>query len=80
MLTGSEQDDLGFEHHITKNEQVLIKRDGTIVTILRGKQAHSFMAKIDQLRFVEQQQWMARLTGNYKRGNEKKSKNHHRNR
>ena len=64
---------LGFGYKNLKSGDVLIDRNGKMVTTLRGKKAVSFTAKMDELDFSGQQQMMARITGNYKRGNEKSS-------
>ena len=73
-----EQDgtDLGFVYTAVKNGNVLIKHHGKLATTLRGSKAGAFMRKMSLLDFKGQQQWMARVTGNYKRGNERLSKNH----
>jgi hypothetical protein len=47
---------------------------------LRGRQAQAFLAEIESADEADLQQLMARLTGNYKRGNERSAKNHPRNR
>ena len=72
--------DLGFVHTVAKNGNVLINREGKLVTILRGSKAADFAEKMQVLDFGRQQQLMARMTGNYKRGNEKLSRNHLKNR
>ena len=74
------QDDLGFTYQLVKSGAVLIDHHGKLATTLRTKKALDFIAKIESLDFAGQQQWMARLTGNYKRGNEHQSKKHPRNR
>jgi len=71
--------DLGFIFLETKKGEVLIKHRGKRATTLRGHQARAFLEDIECLTFGEQQQAMARLTGNYKRGNERVAKNHPRN-
>jgi hypothetical protein len=71
--------DLGFTFLETKKGEVLIKHRGKRATVLRGHQARAFLEDIELLKFGEQQQAMARLTGNYKRGNERAAKNHPRN-
>jgi len=70
---------LGFTFVETKKGEVLIKRHGKRATTLRGHRARAFLEDIAFLTFDEQQQMMARLTGNYKRGNERVAKNHPRN-
>ncbi len=72
-------EDLGFIFRETKKSEIIISHYGRKATTLRGNRAIEFNEIIDTLPFDEQQQLMARLTGNYKRGNEKLAKNHPRN-
>ena len=72
--------DLGFTYTVTKSGVVFIRRHGKSVTELRGKPAQSFLAKTQEATFAEQQQMMARVTGNYRRGNERLAEGHARNR
>lgn len=60
----------GFEFVTRKNGDVSIRRDGSEVTVLRGKAARRFLDRIE--RGADPQQLMARVTGNYKRGNERR--------
>ena len=73
------EEDLGFSFLETKKGEIRIRRFGRVVAILRGNRAAIFKADHGDLMFDEQQQLMARITGNYKRGNEKQAKNHLRN-
>jgi len=61
--------DLGFTYEGRKSGEVVIRRAGTIVTMLRGAAAAKFLADVAKR---EPQQVMARATGNYKRGNERR--------
>lgn len=70
---------LGFSFRATKGGDVTILRSGVAVTELRGEAARHFLAEIHDVPLSEQQQLMARLTGNYKRGNERLAANHPRN-
>lgn len=72
--------DLEFSYKIAKSGAILISHHGKQVTTLRGKQAAEFLKKSDKLDFAGEQQLMARVTGNYKRGNERQAKNHPKNR
>ena len=72
-------ENLGFAFLETKKGEILIKRFGRGVATSRGNRARAFKEDIEALSFDEQQQLMARLTGNYKRGNERQAKNHPRN-
>ncbi len=70
---------LGFSYKITKNNQVFVYRNSKKITILRGSNAIEFIEEEQSLDDNELQQILARLTGNYKRGNEKLASNHIRN-
>jgi len=73
-------DDLGFSFRPTKDGDVTILRDGAAVTLLRGDSGKGFLAEMREASFLDQQQLMARITGNYKRGNERLAASHPRNR
>ena len=66
----------GFEFTVTGAE-VEITHRGRRATILRGGAAARFLSEVDQ---GDPQELMARVTGNYKHGNERAGKNHPRNR
>jgi hypothetical protein len=72
--------DLGFTFRATKNGEVFLHHRGKLATTLRGEAAAEFLADIDGADADEQQQIMARATGNFRRGNERLAKNHPRNR
>ena len=57
----------GFSFTRRKNGEVVISHQGRVATILRGRRADAFVKKIET---SDGQELMARLTGNYKRGNE----------
>ena len=80
VLSIENEGDLGFAYRVAKKGSVLVSHHRKIVTILRGPKAIEFIEKVKVSSFFEQQQLMARATGNYKRGNERISKNHARNR
>lgn len=65
----------GFEYELVGNE-VVISHNGRRATTLRGATAHQFMADVED---DDPQELMARVTGNYKHGNERTAKNHPRN-
>ena len=67
--------DLGFSFQRTKNGEVRILRHARVVTILRATVASAFLANAEGATFAGRQQLMARLTGNYKRGNERHARN-----
>jgi phenylalanine-4-hydroxylase len=59
-----------FSYRETK-DKVFIYWHGRQVTILKGKRARKFLAKIEGLEHQEAQLTMAKITGNFKRGNER---------
>ncbi|MCB0114105.1 MAG: hypothetical protein KDD84_08435 [Caldilineaceae bacterium] len=72
--------DLGFSYRTRKNGDVEIRHNGRLATTLRGDKARDFVDEVEESDFAEGQEIMARLTGNYKRGNERTARNHPRNR
>ena len=72
-------EDLGFTAQ-EKSGEITIFHNGRKATSLRGSKAAEFKDDLARLSFSERQQQMARLTGNYKRGNERAAREHPRNR
>ena len=60
-----------FTYQITKEMDVLIYFDAKLVTTLRKDLAMSFIQEIQGLDELEIQLELARITGNFKRGNER---------
>lgn len=56
----------GFDYE-TRGGEVVITHHGRRATVLRGATAVRFLADIDD--GADEQELMARLTGNYRRGN-----------
>ena len=77
--TVDSNEDLGFTVK-EKAGEITIFHNGRKATTLRGSKAADFICELEQLSFSELQQLMARLTGNYKHGNERVARNHPRNR
>ncbi|HLO98443.1 MAG TPA: hypothetical protein VK171_07605 [Fimbriimonas sp.] len=74
-----EKANLGFRYETTPTGDVRIFREGKFVTVLRKKKAQTFLVDVAKGTSAQQQQIMARLTGNYARGNERTAKDHPRN-
>jgi len=72
--------DLGFTYRLCKNGNVEVRHHGKLASTLRGADAQDFTAKATRGDVADGQQLMARVTGNYKRGNERSAGNHSRNR
>lgn len=67
----------GFEWARHKNGDIVIVHHGRVAATLRGRRAEEFVAEVSDR---DDQELMARVTGNYKRGNERMGRNHPRNR
>lgn len=70
--------DLGFTYRARKGGEIEILHHGKLASTLRGADAADFLAEVEA--GGDPQQLMARLTGNYRRGNERLAKSHPRNR
>lgn len=58
----------GFSYTVRKNGEVVITHHGRQATTLRGATARKFLNQVGNR---DPQELMARVTGNYKRGNER---------
>jgi hypothetical protein len=67
----------GFTYRLRKNGDVEVLHHGRPATVLRGAAAQRFLIDVDS---DDPQELMARITGNYKHGNERTAKKHPRNR
>ena len=80
MQNSPEPHDLGFTYRVRKSGEVEILHHGRLASTLRGNDAADFRQEVQDENSAEAQQLMARLTGNYKRGNERAASQHQRNR
>ncbi|NUP86293.1 MAG: hypothetical protein HUU30_11150 [Burkholderiaceae bacterium] len=71
---------LGFTYRVRKNGEVQILHLGRVASTLRASDAVDFLTEIETGDESDAQQLMARITGNYKRGNERLAGQHPRNR
>jgi hypothetical protein len=61
-----------FNYRVTKDNTVFLDYNGRQVKILKGKEAEKFLKRIrDAGNTAEAQLIMAKITGNFKRGNER---------
>ena len=67
----------GFTYRLRKNGEVEVLHHGRPSAVLRGAAAARFLLEVDS---DDPQELMARVTGNYKHGNERTARNHPRNR
>ena len=62
----------GFTALLTKDERVMVTRDGRMVATLAGQPAERLALALSRARDEDERQLLlARATGNYKRGNER---------
>lgn len=74
MLLGMANVPSGFRYRMVGGD-VLISHHGRLATTLRGDAARRFLAGVED----DPQGLMARVTGNYRHGNERTAKDHPRN-
>ena len=71
---------LGFAFRVRKTGEVELLHRGKLAATLRGTEAKDFIGAVEASDSPQAQQLMARLTGNYKHGNERTASAHARNR
>ncbi|EJQ49464.1 hypothetical protein IEQ_02919 [Bacillus cereus BAG6X1-2] len=65
-------DDMMFHYRVAKNNMVLIEYYGKQIITLKGNDAEKFLNKINRANNEKEKQLiMAKITGNFKRGNER---------
>lgn len=66
-----------FSYRTNKNNMVFIEYYGKQIMILKRKEAEKFLSKMSLANDEQERQLiMAKITGNFKRGNERRSNNH----
>lgn len=65
-------DEEPFSYRVSKDRRVFLYWDGRLVETLRGLPAEKFLASIAAADVRQAQLLMARATGHFKHGNEKK--------
>lgn len=68
-----DQDEQVFSFRDTKEGTVFLFWHGKRVMILKGEGAKRFLARVDGATAEQAQLAMAKVTGNFKRGNERRS-------
>jgi len=61
-----------FDHRVTKSGQVRVSRGGREVVVVGGRDAERLAAQLAGADEEQTQHLLARATGNYRRGNEKR--------
>jgi hypothetical protein len=78
-MTESPEPTLGFSYRHRKGGEIELLHRGKLAATLRGSDAAEFLAEVVHASESAAQQRMARLTGNYRRGNERTAAGHPRN-
>ena len=60
-----------FSYRVSKDQKVFLFWNGKQVKILKGQEAQKFLKRITGLDSHQSQLVMAKITGNFKRGNER---------
>lgn len=72
-MSTDEPDEPQFSYRTTKSGMVFVDFYGRAVTTLRGKAADRFLTRISAMDDAAAQVEMARVTGNFKHGNERRA-------
>lgn len=72
-MSADEPDEPQFSHRTTKSGMLFVDFRGRAVTTLRGRAAERFLARIAGMDDAAAQVEMARVTGNFKHGNERRA-------
>ncbi|MBU7592392.1 hypothetical protein [Metabacillus halosaccharovorans] len=68
-------DETPFSYRVNKDKTIFLEYYGRQVKILRGKEAEKFLRKMNEAENEKDVQLlMAKITGNFKRGNEREAK------
>ncbi len=67
-------DEEPFSYRVLKDNKIFISWYGKQVTILSGKQSEKFLSRMENAEGKDAQLIMAKVTGNFKHGNEKNNK------
>ncbi|WRP07611.1 hypothetical protein U9J35_05430 [Rossellomorea aquimaris] len=68
-------DEEPFQYRVNKDQSVFIEYEGKQVKILKGKDAEKFIRNVNTAETDKAVQLiMAKITGNFKRGNERKKR------
>ncbi len=64
-------DDRPFAYAVTKDGRVRISHGSRVVTTVAGAEASKLVAALERADGAQAQQLLARVTGNFRRGNER---------
>lgn len=79
-MSGGAAQPNGFAYDVRRDGSVVITHHRAHATSLRASRAAEFLAEVEDAADDQAQESMARWTGNYKHGNERRARQHPRNR
>ncbi len=80
MAIGARLDEQPFAYTERKDGSVAVMHGGRTVSVIAGKDAARLLAKLSNASPQDVQLALAKITGNFKRGNERAAGSHSRNR
>lgn len=63
-----------FDYQVTRSGQVRVSRGGREVVVVGGRDAAKLAARLETADEAQTQHLLARATGNYRRGNERRTR------
>ena len=79
MAIGARLDEEPFAYTVRKDGSVAVTHGGRTVSVIAGKDAARLIAKLSNASAQDVQLALAKITGNFKRGNERAAGSHSRN-
>lgn len=80
MSIGARLDEEPFAWQMRKDGSVAVSHGGRVVSVIAGREASRLVAKLSAASPQDVQLALAKITGNFKRGNERAASQHSRNR
>ncbi|MDX2219078.1 MAG: hypothetical protein SF172_08655 [Burkholderiales bacterium] len=79
MTVGARLDEEPFGYQVRKDGSVAVSHGGRVVSVIAGREAERLIAKLSKANAQDVQLALAKITGNFRRGNERAAGNHSRN-
>lgn len=79
MAVGTRLDEQPFAYQLRKDGSIAVSHGGRVVSVISGREADRLRARLSGASEQEVQLALAKITGNFKRGNERTAGNHSRN-
>jgi hypothetical protein len=80
MAIGARLDEQPFAYQVRKDGSIAVSHGGRVVSVIAGREAERLLVKLSSASAQDVQLALAKITGNFKRGNERAAGGHTRNR